>query len=90
MSEITPETIALNQTDCDKCCGTGFVFQRSVYELIGRWRSSLGIPAKTLAALAKIPYTSYCKFEKGTVVFSEARVRLLVQMLIYIQTERKI
>ncbi len=31
--EITPETIALNQTDCDKCCGTGFVFQRSVLRI---------------------------------------------------------
>lgn len=79
--KVTAETLNYNRRPCDTCCGAGTVFDREVYQLIKRWRSGIGVPAKTLAAFAKIPYTSYCKFEKGTVFFSESRLWILVHML---------
>lgn len=78
---ITTETIKLHERPCDKCCGSGVVFDGGIHELIRHWRTSLGFPAKTLSALARIPYTSYCKFEKGRIVFGEARLRILVAIL---------
>lgn len=79
--KVTQETLNYNRLTCDKCLGEGTVFDHGVYELIKRWRTSIGVPAKTLAAFAKIPYTSYCKFENGRVHFSEARLQILVYML---------
>lgn len=81
--------VATHQIDCDKCCGSGKIFQCDVHSLIRQWRTALGMPRKTLAAFAKIPYTSYCKFEKGRLIFSEGRVRLLVSMLQFIEQERQ-
>lgn len=79
--KVTNATLEQNRRTCDHCHGAGTVFDREVYHLIRRWRTSIGVPAKTLSAFAKIPYTSYCKFEKGTVFFSESRLQLLVYML---------
>jgi len=86
---VTKETLRMHELACDKCCGSGRVYDQRTHELIQFWRSSLGMPAKTLAALARIPYTSYCKFENGRLTFSEARLRLLIQMLTFIQDERQ-
>ncbi len=86
---ITERTIELHQKDCDKCCGTGKIHDGGIRELIRRWRSSLDITAKTFAGLVKVPYESYCKFENGHVVFSEARIRILIQMLTIIQEDKQ-
>lgn len=78
---ITNHTLQMHQKDCDKCCGTGIIHDAGIYELIKRWRQGIGISAKAFATLVGVPYTSYCKFENGRVVFSEARIRILIQML---------
>ncbi len=78
---ITNHTLQMHQKDCDKCCGTGTIHDAGIYELIKRWRQGIGISAKAFATLVGVPYTSYCKFENGRVVFSEARIRILIQML---------
>lgn len=78
---VLPETLNYHRRPCDTCCGNGTVFDRQVYQLIKRWRSGIGLSAKLLAGFAQIPYTSYCKFEKGTVFFSEARLQILVCLL---------
>lgn len=75
------KTLTLNEIECDKCCGTGRVYGNEIHFLIKRWRLSLEIPAKNLALIAKIPYTSYCKFENGRIVFGEARLRKLIEIL---------
>lgn len=75
------ETIKLNQTDCDKCCGSGKVYDNGIHELVRHWRQKLGITAKTFAALTNIPYTSYCKFENGRTIFGESRLRNIIQHL---------
>lgn len=79
--KVTSETLNYNRRPCDKCSGEGTVFDHGVFELIKRWRTSIGVPAKMLAAFAKVPYTSYCKFEKGSVHFSEARLQIIVYLL---------
>lgn len=79
---MNKERIAHYEHPCDKCCGSGVVFdQTAAHKLIKAWRESLNFPAKTLAGIARIPYTSYCKFENGRVTFSEARLRILVGIL---------
>lgn len=79
--KVTNETLEYNRHPCDKCAGEGKVFDREIYQLIKRWRTGIGVPAKTLAAFANVPYTSYCKFEKGSVYFSEARLQIIVYLL---------
>lgn len=79
--KVTQETLDYNRKPCETCCGEGKVFDREVYQLIKRWRTSIGVPAKTLSAFAQIPYTSYCKFENGRVFFSEPRLQILVYLL---------
>ena len=77
----TKGTIQMHESPCDKCCGSGKVLDDGVYELVKHWRKRLGITAKTLSALARIPYTSYCKFENGSIHFSERRLRRLIGIL---------
>lgn len=80
-------TIEMHERDCDKCCGSGKVLDAGVYELIRRWRKQMHLSGRTLAALSNIPYTRYCKFENGRTAFSEARLRIILQILAIKQEE---
>ena len=74
-------TLRLNQIECDKCSGTGLVYGIDIYLLIRRWRLSRDIPSKTLAVVAKIPYSRYSKFENGRQQFSDVRIRKIIEIL---------
>jgi predicted transcriptional regulator len=87
MPIITQETIEMNQTECSQCCGSGRVFQPDVDLMMKHWREKLGVTRKMVAALAKIPYTTYCKFENGSVTFGEARLRKLVELMRIVEAE---
>lgn len=79
---ISQNTLEMWELDCDKCCGTGKVLiMEDINELISRERQYLGIPSKHIALVAKIPYSSYCKFENGHVRFSSNRVRKIIEIL---------
>jgi len=84
---MTKEMLEMNQVECDKCCGTGLVYGPDVSVLIRRERYQLGEPRKLIAALAKIPYESYCKFETGTLKFSEGRVRKIIEIIKELKNE---
>ena len=73
--------IKYHEYDCEKCCGSGKTLDDGVCQLITQWRKTVGITAKDLAADLNIPYTSYCKFEKGKIFFSEACKRIIVEYL---------
>ena len=79
---ISKNTLEMWELDCDKCCGTGkILIMENINELISRERQYLGIPSKHIALVAKIPYSSYCKFENGHVRFSSNRVRKIIEIL---------
>lgn len=79
---ISKNTLEMWERDCDKCCGTGKVLiVEDINKLISRERQYLGIPSKHIALVAKIPYSSYCKFENGRVRFSSNRVRKIIDIL---------
>lgn len=79
---ISKNTLEMWALDCDKCNGTGHILRMDgINELISRERQYLGIPSKTIALIAKIPYTRYCKFENGNTRFSNDRVNKIIEIL---------